>query len=213
MQSIHAVSLRIGKIVSFGVALGLVLAAPAFAQTRNGADGTMILAQATPAPAATPDAAPPAAVVVPVVPPVVATPVPTPVPAPAPVAAPVAPSVVATPPTPPAAAVAAPPAASAPLSGLAAWNSLLGNTISGKDTDGNPLVEYYSDKGTVKQLLDDETSTGKWSFKDNKVCFEFPDDDEESCYGVKVDGSIATFTDSDGKGKRYDILPGNPKKL
>ena len=212
MQSIQAVSLRVGKIVSFGVALGLVLAAPAFAQTRALADGAMILAQAAPAPT------PPA---VPAAPPVVATPaptptptpVPTPVPAPAPVVATPAPAVVATPPATPAVTPPAVPAASAPLSGLAAWNSLLGNTISGKDTEGNPLVEFYSDKGTVKQLLDDESSTGKWSFKDNKVCFEFPDDDEESCYGVKVDGSIATFTDSDGKGKRYDILPGNPKKL
>ncbi len=46
---------------------------------------------------------------------------------------------------------------------------MLGNSISGKDEDGNPLTEYYLSDGTVKQLVDDETATGKWVIKGEKV--------------------------------------------
>lgn len=116
---------------------------------------------------------------------------------------------------PPSVASAAPPAATASrrLTGLDAWNALVGNTIAGKNSDGDPLFEFYLKNGTVKQLDDDTTATGKWSVKGGKVCFEFPDDDEETCYSVTVEGNIATFTDDDGSGKRYEILPGNPKRL
>lgn len=118
----------------------------------------------------------------------------------------------------PSVASAAPPAAAAPaatrrLTGLDAWNALVGNTIAGKNSDGDPLFEFYLKNGTVKQLDDDETAIGKWSIKGGKVCFEFPDDDEETCYSVTVEGNIATFTDDDGNGKRYEILAGNPKRL
>ncbi|HEV2571837.1 MAG TPA: hypothetical protein VGU72_08875 [Beijerinckiaceae bacterium] len=101
------------------------------------------------------------------------------------------------------------------LKGVAAWQKLIGNSISGKDEDGNPLTEYYLADGTVKQLADDETATGKWVIKGEKVCFTFPDDDEdeEACYNVTVDGTVATFADDNGSGRRYQILPGNPKRL
>ncbi|MDB5593630.1 MAG: hypothetical protein JWM36_591 [Hyphomicrobiales bacterium] len=116
-----------------------------------------------------------------------------------------------------AAPAAAPAGKAAPaartLKGLEAWAALTGNTIGGKDTDGQPLFEYYTKDGKVMQLDDDETATGTWTIEAGKVCFEFPDDDEATCYGVTVDGNTATFIDDDGKGKRYEILPGNPKKL
>lgn len=109
------------------------------------------------------------------------------------------------------------PAASAPaarkLSGLEAWTALVGNTIAGKNNDGDPFFEFYAKNGTVKQLDDDDVATGKWSVKGTQVCFEFPDDDEETCYKVAVDGKYATFTDEDGAGKRYEILAGNAKNL
>jgi len=100
------------------------------------------------------------------------------------------------------------------LTGLDAWNALLGNTITGKSADGEELVEFYDKNGTVKQMLDNEVAEGKWSFKGGKVCFEFPDDDDDpSCSGVTVDGDIATFTDDKGSGRRFTVLKGNPKKL
>ncbi|MDB5649993.1 MAG: hypothetical protein JWL62_1513 [Hyphomicrobiales bacterium] len=118
----------------------------------------------------------------------------------------------AVPAAPEAPAVKAAPAART-LKGLDAWAALTGNTIAGKDTDGEPLFEYYTRDGKVKQLDDDETATGTWTIEGGKVCFEFPEDYEATCYGVTVDGNVATFIDDDGKGKRYEILPGNPKKL
>jgi len=98
------------------------------------------------------------------------------------------------------------------LSGLEAWNALVGNTIVGKDGEGGELFEYYLKNGAVKQLADDQVATGKWSFKDGQVCIAYPDEDE-ACYEVTVDGGIATFTDEDGTGTRYQILAGNPKRL
>lgn len=98
------------------------------------------------------------------------------------------------------------------LTGLAAWNALVGNSISGKNSDGDDLTEYYLRNGTVKQLADDETATGKWAVRGEKVCFEYPDEDED-CYRITVDGDIATFSEDDGSGRRYKILRGNPKKL
>lgn len=133
-------------------------------------------------------------------------------PAPA-AAAPTAPAPAAAAPASPAPAAAA-PAPVGKLSGLDAWNALLGNTITGKSADGEELVEFYDKNGGVKQMLDNEVAEGKWSFKGGKVCFEFPDDDDDpSCSGVTVDGDIATFIDEKGSGRRFTVLKGNPKKL
>ena len=109
--------------------------------------------------------------------------------------------------------VAQAPAGTRKLVGLEAWSALVGNTIAGKNADGDPFFEYYLKDGSVKQLDDDEVATGEWTVKGSNVCFEFPEDDEETCYKVAVDGKIATFTDEDGKGRRFEILAGNPKKL
>ena len=105
------------------------------------------------------------------------------------------------------------PAAPARLTGLEAWNALVGKTISGKNDDGLPFFEYYLPDGTLKQLDDTDISTGTWSIKKGQVCFDYSYSDEESCYSVVVDGTVATFTDTDGNGKRYEILQGNPKRL
>jgi hypothetical protein len=99
------------------------------------------------------------------------------------------------------------------LTGLAAWSAVVGNTITGKDSDGLSLSEFYGPDGTVKQLDDDETATGKWVVRGENVCFKFPREKEENCYKVEVIGDMVTFIDEDGDGKRYTILSGNAKKL
>jgi hypothetical protein len=119
----------------------------------------------------------------------------------------------ALPAAPPALAEPAPADDAKKLTGLAAWSALVGNTITGKDSDGLPLAEFYGPDGTVKQLDDDETATGKWIARGETVCFKFPGEKDESCYKVEVAGDIATFIDEDGDGKRYTILSGNAKKL
>jgi hypothetical protein len=133
--------------------------------------------------------------------------------APAAVAAvPAAPAVSAAPAPRPAGPAPA-PAAVGRLTGAAAWNALIGNSITGKSEEGDPLTEFYLPNGTVKQLIDDEISTGKWALRGQEICFEYPEDDDETCYKLVVDGNIATFTDEDGAGRRYTVEKGNPKKL
>lgn len=99
------------------------------------------------------------------------------------------------------------------LTGLAAWNALVGNTITGKNDDDVEIVELFRRDGTSRLLIGNKIQTGKWAVKGQKVCFEYPTDDEETCYGLEVSGAIATFTEDDGSGRRYTILPGNPKAL
>ena len=116
----------------------------------------------------------------------------------------------------PAAAPAQKQAAVAPsgkLAGAAAWSALVGNTIAGKDSDGDPLFEMYSADGKLKQLDDDVVTSGKWVLRGQKVCILYSNEKEESCYDVEVFGDTATFTDEDGEGQRYKILQGNPKGL
>ncbi|MDI9848549.1 hypothetical protein QM467_10825 [Rhodoblastus sp. 17X3] len=115
-------------------------------------------------------------------------------------------------PTPPAPDAQA-PAETRKLTGLAAWSALVGNTITGKDSEGSPLSEFYAADGAVKQLDDDEVATGKWAVRGDKACFIFAGEKEETCYTVEVAGNVATFFDVDGDGKRYKILKGNAKNL
>jgi pyruvate/2-oxoglutarate dehydrogenase complex dihydrolipoamide acyltransferase (E2) component len=136
-------------------------------------------------------------------------------PAAAPAPAPAAPAPAAAAPAAPApaaAAPAAPAAAAAPvrLSGLAAWSALVGNSITGMD-DGKPLTEYYAANGTAKSMVGNEISSGTWALVGETVCFKYDNDTE--CYRLEVIDTTATFTDSKGKGLRYDIVKGNPKNL
>jgi hypothetical protein len=114
-------------------------------------------------------------------------------------------------PTAPATSGAA-PAAAQKLIGLAAWNQIVGNSISGNE-DGKPLVEFYSPDGTAKSMHGNEISTGNWAISGEAVCFKYTDDDKPECYRVEVSGTTVTYYDEKGSGTRYDILKGNPKGL
>jgi hypothetical protein len=117
--------------------------------------------------------------------------------------------------TPPAAAPR--PQAGAPatrkLTGLEAINALVGNTISGKNSDGDPFFQYYLRNGSVKELDDDEKDEGTWVARGQEICVEMDHDDEETCYAIEVAGNAAKFTSEDGTVFRYTILQGNPKRL
>jgi hypothetical protein len=103
------------------------------------------------------------------------------------------------------------PAPTAKLTGRAAWNALIGNSITGDD-DGEPLVEYYAPNGTVKSRSGKELLTGKWTLRGEQVCFKYTGYDND-CYRVEVTGDVAMFFDSDGSSSTYTMLKGNPKKL
>lgn len=130
-------------------------------------------------------------------------------------------------PPPPAAETLAPaqapadPAKPRRLTGAEAWNSLLGNSATGKTSDGM-RTDYYVADGTIKTLVDSELKTGKWRLQGEKVCIEYPstgdddDDDEEegeTCYRVTISSGFVVFLDDDGEGWRLRILAGNPKDL
>ena len=103
-------------------------------------------------------------------------------------------------------------AAEQKLVGIAAWNKLVGNSISGTE-DGQPLTEYYAPDGTAKSTLGSEISTGAWMLVGEVICFKYPDDDKPECYKLEVAGDTATMYDEKGSGTRYQILKGNPKGL
>ncbi len=98
------------------------------------------------------------------------------------------------------------------LVGVAAWNAVVGNSITGKE-DGEILVEYYAPDGTAKSMLGNEISTGKWALVGETICFQYADEKEMECYKLEVMGNTVTFTDQKGTGTRYELLKGNPKGL
>src|SRR5262245_59102316 len=98
------------------------------------------------------------------------------------------------------------------LVGLAAWNQLVGNSVTGKEDD-EILVEYYAPDGPVKSMTGNEISTGKWALVGETVCFKYTDSNDTECYKVEVLGNLVTYTDENGVGSRYEILKGNPKGL
>jgi hypothetical protein len=105
------------------------------------------------------------------------------------------------------------PSATKSLTGFEAWAKLVGNTVVGKNPDGDPLYEYYLSNGSVKQWFDGKVTTGKWNLKGKNICFKFPDDDDETCYGLQVSDNIVIFIDESGTKTRYELFPGNAKKL
>jgi hypothetical protein len=100
------------------------------------------------------------------------------------------------------------------LEGHAAVDRLIGNTMTGI-SDGVPYFAYYESGGTVKMQRGKEVASGQWSRDGESLCEEFPDDDDETCYTIKLDpdGMKGTMTDADGTQYGIEILPGNPQKL
>ena len=104
------------------------------------------------------------------------------------------------------------PTAPGPSTGGAAWRAVLGNTISGRTPDG-PYTEFFKPDGTAIHLDRDGKDVGRWALKEPSICFTYPDDDEEDCRKLQVEGTHGTFVDQDGSSYRFEVLPGNPKNL
>ena len=96
--------------------------------------------------------------------------------------------------------------------GLAAWQRLTGNTAVAESRAGG-YTEFYAPDGVVKHLDRDGRSTGKWSLQGEKVCFDFPEEDDRSCVDVEIDGQKGVFIDEDATKDTFDLLPGNAKNL
>lgn len=109
-------------------------------------------------------------------------------------------------------AAGAPARAEDPLSGPAAWARIVGNTIAGTTPDG-PYSELFRPDGTLTIVDADGKAGGRWSLRDDRLCTQVDDEDEEDCRSLSVAGDGGTFTDQAGSRYAFDILPGNPKGL
>jgi hypothetical protein len=97
------------------------------------------------------------------------------------------------------------------LTGKDAWDTVVGNTLTGKQ-GGKTYHDYYRKDGTVIALEDGEIETGKWTLEGDKICTKFPDEDK-NCFSIVASGRTVTLTDAKGKGLRATLLRGNPKDL
>jgi hypothetical protein len=97
------------------------------------------------------------------------------------------------------------------LTGMAAWNALVGNTVVGK-LEGKDFADYYLADGTVKSMVGSETITGRWSLEGDKICFAYPGEPKE-CYAMEVSGDVAVFTDRDGMSVKGQVQKGNAKNF
>jgi hypothetical protein len=106
------------------------------------------------------------------------------------------------------------PSGEGKLIGRAAIDKLIGNTMSGT-AQGSPYFAFYDKDGTVRMQRDGAVSTGQWSSDGEGLCEEFPEDEDETCYTLALDGDGATgiMTDADGVAYMIGILPGNSRKL
>lgn len=98
------------------------------------------------------------------------------------------------------------------VSGVAAWERLKGNTITGK-VGGQAFSEFFDSAGGVRYVDKDGLSTGTWAVQTQKICFDFPDDDDRSCSTFTVKGESGSAVDDDGETMHFSIEPGNSKGL
>jgi hypothetical protein len=97
------------------------------------------------------------------------------------------------------------------LAGKAAWDRIIGNSITGTE-NGKMLVEYYAADGTAKSMTDNQIATGNWTIGSDAICFKYRNVPRE-CYTLEVFGDTATFYNNKGEGGRYAIVKGNPHGL
>lgn len=101
---------------------------------------------------------------------------------------------------------------SAGRQGAAAWQALVGNTAVARSRAGG-YTEFYGPDGAVTHLDKDGKTRGKWSLDGQKVCFDFPEEDDRSCVLVEIDGDKGAFVDEDASRDTFQVLPGNAKGL
>ena len=95
------------------------------------------------------------------------------------------------------------------LTGEAARDRIVGNTLDGATADG-PYTLFFAGDGRLVSSDRDGRVDGTWVLRDAKLCTTLPDEDEE-CRVLEVSGSNGNFVDSDGSRYPFTIAPGNPK--
>lgn len=99
------------------------------------------------------------------------------------------------------------------LSGAAAWEKLVGNTIVGT-VEGRRFAEFYGRDGTVKLRVAGKVAVGKWSVEADNVCFEYPGDPRECLKPTLGEGGDVTWLNGQGGiDNRGTLKPGNAENL
>src|SRR3974390_2554072 len=61
--------------------------------------------------------------------------------------------------------------------------AIIGNTVHGTEDDGE-FYDYYAPNGSVtSQLVDGDTTHGRWTIESGNICLDFPGD-TKACYAV-----------------------------
>jgi hypothetical protein len=114
-----------------------------------------------------------------------------------------------------------PPGANASaLSGAQIGAQVIGNSITGVDSDnGESYTEYLKPDGTISGIEDSGAYSGSWRIVNNKLCFHYDDNDGDSegwdCTPVTLVGTNVYWSNevSDGDSVEATLLRGNPKNL
>jgi hypothetical protein len=84
------------------------------------------------------------------------------------------------------------------LSGKQIRETLIGNTFSGVDEDGESFSEHLNPDGTISGRSQSDSYSGRWRISGNQICFLYPQGDQSTkwdCTKVRLDGDRITWED------------------
>ncbi len=79
-----------------------------------------------------------------------------------------------------------------------------GNTVQGSMLESGSYTEFYQADGVIKGA----DYIGKWSIKDNQMCFDYGDGPD--CFSVRVAGDAVTWVKDGADDGTGTIVKGNP---
>lgn len=81
---------------------------------------------------------------------------------------------------------------------------IVGNTVQGSMVASGAYTEFYQADGVIKGA----DYTGKWSIKDNQMCFDYGDGVD--CLSVRIAGDAVTWVNGGADDGTGTIVKGNP---
>jgi hypothetical protein len=100
-------------------------------------------------------------------------------------------------------------AAQAKLTGVDAFNAILGNTLVGKDDPSDPFALFFARDGRWGKS---DGAPGKWAFTGVGLC-RLVGNQIDDCAVLEVTGDEATLGNGAGHVVHFTIVPGNVKNL
>jgi hypothetical protein len=84
------------------------------------------------------------------------------------------------------------------LSGKQIRETLIGNTFSGVDEDGESFSERLNPDGTISGRSPSGSYSGRWRISGKQICFLYPQGNQPAewdCMEVRLDGDRITWED------------------